>query len=438
MVATTETFHNVLQVIQTSCLNYRLELSPFSATIYLKNSSIKDKNGNPLSISPTMIDNQLERIKSENDELCRKISQQDKIIEILQTIHYGNAAAGVSKQTHEARENLEVKLHQTHSFPHPPPGYPILQPRHREQVPQVHDDTKYAELSRNFCELQNEFKTLESCKEALEKDLEFMRKVAEDVEKKTAELEKVALELKTENDLLRESNKDLENDARKIKSDYLEVSKKVASQFSEYQEKVKELSEERIIIQNRKFKKEEKIARKKANKEKKANNSEIVNKVELRCGDREENDGVNFACTICAQFCGIEELSSKSVPEEHDSCKACNAEDTSLEEPHKADITKPAAVAVDEPNDVIESVNVVHYFWNGDLHVNKRLAIDYINMCQYSNHDCDECSYISVINEGVAPGRTGGWSMQFCKKFNFKLGDALRDPPYILGSLPPT
>ena len=51
MVATTETFHNVLQVIQTSCLNYGIELSPFSATIHLKNTSIKERNGNPISYS---------------------------------------------------------------------------------------------------------------------------------------------------------------------------------------------------------------------------------------------------------------------------------------------------------------------------------------------------------------------------------------------------
>jgi len=42
-------------------------------------------------------------MKSENDELSRKISQQDKIIEILQTNYYSNAAG---------KENLEVKLHQ--------------------------------------------------------------------------------------------------------------------------------------------------------------------------------------------------------------------------------------------------------------------------------------------------------------------------------------
>ena len=438
MVATTGTFHNVLQVIQTSGLNYRLELSPFSATIYLKNSSIKDKNGNPLSYSPHRIDSQLARMKSENDELSRKISQQDKIIEILQTNYYSNAAG---EQIYQAKENLEVKLHQKPSFPFPPPGFLIPQPGHQLQVPQPHetvqhDDTKHSELSRDYSELENELKLFESCKLALEKDLEMKRKMAEDAEKKSGDLEKDAVALKAQNNLLKENNKVLEADTKKIKSDYLELSKKVASQFSEYQVKIKELSVEKTVIENRKLKKEEKSAKKKAKKEQKAGISEIdskVEQVEFRCDDREENDGVNFTCTICAKFCDMADLSSKSVPEEHDTCKACNVEDISLGEP-----TKQQPAAVDETKNVEKSVNVVHYFWNGDSFANHRLAIDYVNMCQYSNHDCDECAYISVINEGVAPGRTGGWSMQFCKKFNFKLGDPLREPPYILGSLPLT
>ena len=416
MVATTETFHNVLQVIQTSSLNYRIELSPFSATIHLKNSAIKDKNGNPVSYSRPMIDSQFARMKCENDELSRKISQQDKIVQILQAKY----------------ENAVDESKQTPSFPFPPPGYPIPQQFPRVKVPPHHDDTQYSELSRDYRELENELNNLESCKLALEKDLEFKSKTTEEAEKKNAELEKDLKAFKTENNLLRENNKDLEFETKKIKRDYLELSKKVASQHYEYQKNIKELNVERSVIENRNLKKEEKRAKKKANKEQKARESELVTEVEFRSDEREENNGVNFTCTICAKFCDIAELSSKSIPEEHDSCKACNVEDTSLRVISATVITKPI---VNESKDI---VNAVHHFWNGDLYVNNRLAIDYINMCQYSNHDCDVCSYISVINEGVAPGGTGGWSMQFCKKFNFKLGDPFKEPPYILGSLPPT
>lgn len=44
----TKTFHEVLNVIQFSGLNYKMEISPFSATIHMKNSAVTDKNGNQL------------------------------------------------------------------------------------------------------------------------------------------------------------------------------------------------------------------------------------------------------------------------------------------------------------------------------------------------------------------------------------------------------
>ena len=48
----TQTFHNVLHVIQLSGLNFKMEISRFSASIYIKNSALKDKNGNLLDIEP--------------------------------------------------------------------------------------------------------------------------------------------------------------------------------------------------------------------------------------------------------------------------------------------------------------------------------------------------------------------------------------------------
>jgi septal ring factor EnvC (AmiA/AmiB activator) len=212
MVATTETFHNVLQVIQTSCLNYRIELSPFSAIIHLKNSSIKDKNGNP--IPHPMINHQFARMKLENDELSRKISQQDKTIQIIQAKSAN--ALDESKQIYEAKENPEVKLHQTPCFSFPPPGYPIPQ-----QCPQVkalpHPDTEYSDLYREYRELEHEFDNLETSKISLEKDLELKSKTAEDVEKDKVELQKDLQAFKTENNMLRENIKDLELDTKKDK-----------------------------------------------------------------------------------------------------------------------------------------------------------------------------------------------------------------------------
>ena len=39
-----QTFENLLSQVQSSCLNFRIELSPFSATIYLKKSFIKNQH----------------------------------------------------------------------------------------------------------------------------------------------------------------------------------------------------------------------------------------------------------------------------------------------------------------------------------------------------------------------------------------------------------
>ena len=51
MVAS-RTFSSILQQIQSSNLNYQFQVSPFSATISLKKTSIKDKHGAPLFPPP--------------------------------------------------------------------------------------------------------------------------------------------------------------------------------------------------------------------------------------------------------------------------------------------------------------------------------------------------------------------------------------------------
>ena len=56
--------------------------------------------------------------------------------------------------------------------------------------------------------------------------------------------------------------------------------------------------------------------------------------------------------------------------------------------------------------------NQLELFWNGDGYQNNRLAIAYINMCaDHADHDCDQCKYVSVMNEGIESGRTAGWIM---------------------------
>ena len=44
-MAANQAFENLLSQVQSSCLNFKIELSPFSATIFLKKSFIKNQNG---------------------------------------------------------------------------------------------------------------------------------------------------------------------------------------------------------------------------------------------------------------------------------------------------------------------------------------------------------------------------------------------------------
>jgi hypothetical protein len=67
----TEIFQHLILAIQTPGLNFRMEISAFSATIHIKNSFLKDKNENPL-ISSQASDLSA-KIKSENDVHARKV-----------------------------------------------------------------------------------------------------------------------------------------------------------------------------------------------------------------------------------------------------------------------------------------------------------------------------------------------------------------------------
>ena len=44
----TKSFNQIIEQIQTSSLNFQIQISPFSAIISLKKSLIKDHSGNPL------------------------------------------------------------------------------------------------------------------------------------------------------------------------------------------------------------------------------------------------------------------------------------------------------------------------------------------------------------------------------------------------------
>ena len=75
----TDRFHNIIHKIQTCGLDFKMEITSFSATIIIKNSLVKDKNGNPLTFP-------VERqIKSADCDQTRKIREQENVIKSLQS-----------------------------------------------------------------------------------------------------------------------------------------------------------------------------------------------------------------------------------------------------------------------------------------------------------------------------------------------------------------
>ena len=105
-MAAKETFLSVLHGIQMSNLNYKIEISPFSATIYLKNSFFTDKNGNPVHnpfVGPT---------KPETDVFNNRILHLENTIQSLQE-NYASAVHESERvcQTNHSLESTVQLLH---------------------------------------------------------------------------------------------------------------------------------------------------------------------------------------------------------------------------------------------------------------------------------------------------------------------------------------
>ena len=83
-------YDDILNQIQTSSLNYKLELSPFYAVISLKKSFIKDKSGNILH-SQFYEPNHLQLGQTESQRLLDQNIRLQKQVDSLK-IDYKNAA----------------------------------------------------------------------------------------------------------------------------------------------------------------------------------------------------------------------------------------------------------------------------------------------------------------------------------------------------------
>ena len=266
----TKTFQTLLMAIQTSGLNFKMEISAFSATICIKNSFIKDKNGNPV-IQSSQVSDQSAKMKSEQ---ASNLATKENVIKTLEA-------------------DLEDAMHEC------------------EKVRKINDH-------------------LESAIDALHSKLETTEATKRTIANSESEITLLKQEIKfieTKNEDLRRSihcfNKEL-NESKAKATKEMEASKK------EYKAELKFLRKELGTETSEKLKLEAKLYNlmremnaKDVNK--KNNDKGVSNECETVI-----EDDKNFTCTICAETYLKSELSSKSEPEECDTCKGCNSEDDQM------------------------------------------------------------------------------------------------------------
>ena len=113
MVAT-YTFNHILHTIQSSELNYYLQMSPYSATISLKKTIAKDKTGAPIKASYAFneprLENELYSLRKKHEEMLKDYDEAKNKIAVLQDeiIDRENAYNELSAQYEIARNTTSM------------------------------------------------------------------------------------------------------------------------------------------------------------------------------------------------------------------------------------------------------------------------------------------------------------------------------------------
>ena len=109
-----ENFNELIKRVQLSGLNYKIEMSPFSAKVFLKKTFTKDINGNPVKTQCSTEPN-IEQITAENKFLNNKVFQLESSSNSLAS-QYEHTRLGYQHvyQTNvnllQKVENLQAKL----------------------------------------------------------------------------------------------------------------------------------------------------------------------------------------------------------------------------------------------------------------------------------------------------------------------------------------
>ena len=89
-MAASLSFTSILKEVQTSNLNFRIELSPFAAVIHLKKSLITNLHGTPITPPPPK-SLMMDAVEAENSKLREKIENLENILKDNQKQEAGNA-----------------------------------------------------------------------------------------------------------------------------------------------------------------------------------------------------------------------------------------------------------------------------------------------------------------------------------------------------------
>ena len=105
MVAT-QAFYSILNQVQTSNLNYQLQLSPFSAMISLKRSLLKDKSGiHIMPFSSSHAANETKNLLDHKAHLEKELYNLQNDYKCVLTAHK-NACATIESLEKHIKENL--------------------------------------------------------------------------------------------------------------------------------------------------------------------------------------------------------------------------------------------------------------------------------------------------------------------------------------------
>ena len=247
-------FENLLQHIKESNLNFKLELSPFSAVILLKKSFIKDKFGNPLLLLSTSTAI-LSRVQEENLKLNKKILFLENANKTLKADY--EDAVDDCEEAHTMKNKLENEIKNLK------PVHPIIKEDNSDK------DTELKRVKSKLEVMENE---LTEKIEIVEKNVEQIKNYKIEIKSLNTKNEKLNIEHKCH----KSDKENLEKEVSKLsvalkssKQENKEIVKKNDLERREFQKEIRNLSEYKFKHETeaRELKKVQKKIQKKARKE---------------------------------------------------------------------------------------------------------------------------------------------------------------------------